>query len=138
LQLAVAFLDLDAFKTVNDTYGHDTGDQLLVVMAGRLKQVLRDGDTLARLGGDEFVAILVDLADAGACETLLGRLLQAASLPLQVGELTLVVSASIGVTFYPQGDVDVDADQLLRQADHAMYQAKQSGKNRYVAFDGSI
>jgi diguanylate cyclase (GGDEF)-like protein/PAS domain S-box-containing protein len=137
-QLGLAFLDLDGFKAVNDTYGHAVGDQLLSGLAQRMKQVLRDGDTLARLGGDEFVAILVDLADAGACETLLGRLLQAASLPLQVGELTLVVSASIGVTFYPQGDDDVDADQLLRQADHAMYQAKQSGKNRYVAFDGSI
>jgi diguanylate cyclase (GGDEF)-like protein/PAS domain S-box-containing protein len=136
-QLGLAFLDLDGFKAVNDTYGHAVGDQLLSGLAHRMKQVLRDGDTLARLGGDEFVAILVDLSDATACETLLDRLLQAASLPLQVGELTLVVSASIGVTFYPQGDDDVDADQLLRQADHAMYQAKQSGKNRYVAFDGS-
>jgi diguanylate cyclase (GGDEF)-like protein/PAS domain S-box-containing protein len=133
-RLAVAYLDLDGFKAVNDTHGHEVGDRLLVGLAGRMQQALREGDTLARLGGDEFVAVLQDLADMDACEPLLHRLLWAASVPYDVGELTLQVSASLGVTFYPQ-DEDVDSDQLLRQADQAMYAAKLQGKNRFVVFD---
>ena len=131
--LAVAYLDLDGFKAVNDRHGHDAGDQLLVVLATRMRQALREGDTLARLGGDELVAVLCDLENEAASVPLLNRLLDAASQQVLVGELMLRVSASIGVSFYPQ--VDVDADQLLRQADQAMYQAKLSGKNRYHLFD---
>ena len=131
---AVAFLDLDGFKAINDHHGHDAGDELLIALATRMKQTLRDGDTLARMGGDEFVAVLVDLSDPGACVPMLSRLLAAAAQPVEVGGLTLQVSASLGVTFYPQAE-EVDADQLLRQADQAMYQAKQSGKNRYHVFD---
>lgn len=133
-QLAVAFLDLDGFKAVNDKQGHEAGDQLLVALANHMKRALRDGDTLARLGGDEFVAVLVDLADVNACQPLLSRLLAAAAQPIQYGDHQLQVSASLGVTFYPQGE-DIDADQLLRQADQAMYQAKLAGKNRYHIFD---
>ncbi len=99
-----------------------------------MKSVLREGDTLARLGGDEFVAVMADLADANTCGTTLSRLLAAASQPMVFGEFRLKVSASVGVTFYPQAE-PVDADQLMRQADQAMYQAKVSGKNRYHAFD---
>ena len=134
LQLAVAFLDLDGFKAVNDKHGHEAGDQLLVALANHMKRALRDGDTLARLGGDEFVAVLVDLADAKACQPLLSRLLAAASQPIQYGDVYLQVSASLGVSFYPQNE-GIDADQLLRQADQAMYQAKLAGKNRYHIFD---
>jgi diguanylate cyclase (GGDEF)-like protein/PAS domain S-box-containing protein len=133
-QLAVAYLDLDGFKAINDHHGHETGDQLLIVLAERMKQTLREGDTLARLGGDEFVAVLLDLSDVAACVPMLTRLLAAAAQPVLVGELTHQVSASLGVTFYPQAD-EVDADQLLRQADQAMYQAKLAGKNRYHIFD---
>jgi diguanylate cyclase (GGDEF)-like protein/PAS domain S-box-containing protein len=133
-QLAVAFLDLDGFKAVNDKQGHEAGDQLLVALASHMKRTLRDGDTLARLGGDEFVAVLVDLADVKACQLLLSRLLTAAAQPIQYGDYQLQVSASLGVTFYPQNE-DIDADQLLRQADQAMYQAKLAGKNRYHIFD---
>lgn len=133
-QLAVAYLDLDGFKAINDNHGHEAGDQLLIAVAARMKQVLREGDTLARLGGDEFVAVLLDLTDVGASVPMLTRLLAAAAKPLRVGDLLLQVSASVGVTFYPQED-DIDADQLLRQADHAMYQAKLAGKNRYHIFD---
>ncbi len=133
-RLAVAFLDLDRFKAINDQYGHDVGDQMLVAVAAHMKQALRDGDTLARLGGDEFVAVLLDIPDAAASVPMLRRLLAAAALPVQIGVLTLQVSASLGVTFYPQRD-DVDADQLLRQADQAMYQAKLAGMNRYHVFD---
>ena len=134
VQTAVAFLDLDGFKAINDSHGHDAGDELLIALATRMKQTLRDGDTLARMGGDEFVAVLVDLSDPGACVPMLSRLLAAAAQPVEIGGLTLQVSASLGVTFYPQAE-EVDADQLLRQADQAMYQAKQSGKNRYHVFD---
>ena len=134
--LAVAFLDLDGFKSVNDTHGHDIGDQLLIALATRMKQALRDGDTLARMGGDEFVAVLMDLDDVAASVPLLTRLLDAAAQPVSLGALTLQVSASLGVTFYPQPQ-EVDADQLLRQADQAMYQAKLAGKNRYQVFDAA-
>ncbi len=132
--LAVAYLDLDGFKAINDKHGHQTGDQLLIAIATRMKDTLREGDTLARLGGDEFVALLLDLNDVANSEPVLTRLLSAAAQPFQVGDLALQVSASLGLTFYPQTD-DVEADQLLRQADQAMYQAKQAGRNRYHVFD---
>jgi diguanylate cyclase (GGDEF)-like protein/PAS domain S-box-containing protein len=135
--LAVAYLDLDGFKAINDNHGHGAGDQMLIAIATRMKQALREGDTLARLGGDEFVAVLLDLADIESSEPMLTRLLSAAAQPLRVGDLVLQVSASLGVTFYPQSE-DMDADQLLRQADQAMYQAKLAGKNRYHVFDAEL
>ena len=135
--LAVVFLDLDAFKAINDKHGHDAGDQLLMQLSRRMKEALRETDTLARMGGDEFVAVLAGLADGTDCELLLARLLQAASDPVMVsgksGPVNLQVSASIGVTMYPQDSSD--ADLLLRHADQAMYAAKQAGKNRYHVFD---
>jgi diguanylate cyclase (GGDEF)-like protein/PAS domain S-box-containing protein len=133
-RLAVAYLDLDGFKEINDLHGHDAGDHLLATVAGRMKQVLREGDTLARLGGDEFVAVLLDLADDIATVPMLCRLRDAAAQPVQASGRVLQVSASLGVTFYPQAE-EVDADQLLRQADQAMYQAKLAGKDRYHVFD---
>ncbi len=132
--LAVAYLDLDGFKAVNDSHGHETGDQVLITLASRMQQTLREGDTLARLGGDEFVAVLLDLPDVAAGAPMLNRLLAAAAEPLNVNGQVLQVSASLGVTFYPQAE-DVDADQLLRQGDQAMYRAKLAGKNRYHIFD---
>ncbi|WP_295456184.1 EAL domain-containing protein [uncultured Thiodictyon sp.] len=132
--LAVAYLDLDGFKSINDQYGHAAGDQLLIAVAAHMKQTLREGDTLARLGGDEFVAVLTDFADSDAWVPLVIRLLAAAGEPVKVGVLTHQVSASVGLTLYPQAD-PVDADQLLRQADQAMYQAKLAGKNGYHIFD---
>jgi diguanylate cyclase (GGDEF)-like protein/PAS domain S-box-containing protein len=132
--LALAYLDLDGFKTINDRHGHEAGDLLLMTVATRMKQSLREGDTLARIGGDEFVAVLLDLSNNQASVPMLQRLLAAAAEPVQLGELALQVSASLGVTFYPQVD-QVEADQLLRQADQAMYLAKQAGKNRYHFFD---
>jgi diguanylate cyclase (GGDEF)-like protein/PAS domain S-box-containing protein len=131
--LAVVFLDLDAFKEVNDVYGHDVGDELLIALSVRMKEALREGDTLARFGGDEFIAVLADLAKIEDCEPVLERFLLAASEPVIIGDLVLNVSASIGVTIYPQDSVD--ADQLIRHADQAMYVAKQSGKNSYHLFD---
>jgi diguanylate cyclase (GGDEF)-like protein/PAS domain S-box-containing protein len=134
LLLAVAYLDLDGFKTINDLYGHQMGDRFLAALASRMKLALREGDTLARLGGDEFVAVLLDLPDVPASEVLLQRLLNAAAETVQIDGLTLQVSGSVGVAFYPQID-DVDADQVLRQADQAMYQAKLAGKNCFHHFD---
>jgi diguanylate cyclase (GGDEF)-like protein/PAS domain S-box-containing protein len=133
LSLAVAFLDLDGFKAVNDTHGHDVGDQLLTVLSLRMKEVLREFDTLARIGGDEFVAVLADLARVEDCKPVLDRLLLAASEPVLMGKLVLNISASIGVSFYPNDGVD--ADQLMRYADQAMYVAKKSGKNCYHLLD---
>ncbi|MBS0554844.1 MAG: EAL domain-containing protein [Proteobacteria bacterium] len=131
--LAVAYLDLDGFKAVNDRHGHNIGDELLITLALRMKEALREGDTLARIGGDEFVAVLVDLEHIDDCDPVLARLLQAAAAPATVGGAALQVSASIGVTLYPQDNAD--ADHLMRHADQAMYQAKQAGKNRYHRFD---
>jgi predicted signal transduction protein with EAL and GGDEF domain len=99
-----------------------------------MKKTLREGDTLARIGGDEFVAVLVDMVDATESLPILRRLLDAAAEPMQFGDATLQVSASLGVTVYPQGE-ELDADQLQRQADQAMYQAKVAGRNRYHFFD---
>ena len=131
--LAVAYLDLDGFKEVNDRHGHKVGDDLLVILAQRMKAALREGDTLARIGGDEFVAVLVDLEHLRDSTPMLVRLLESASAPVSLAGTTLQVSASIGVTLYPEDAAD--ADHLLRHADQAMYRAKQTGRNRYRIFD---
>jgi len=131
--LAVLYIDLDGFKSVNDNHGHETGDKLLIAVASRWNETLREGDTLARIGGDEFIVILVDLEHNRDYELILQRLLDAAAEPIRVDEQMLRVSASIGVTIYPQDGGD--ADQLMRHADQAMYLAKQAGKNCFHLFD---
>lgn len=132
-QLAIAYLDLDGFKPVNDTYGHNVGDALLTRIARRLTAVLRETDTVARLGGDEFVMVLGGSANRqDYLETLERVRLQLAE-PCQLAEVCVSLSASIGVTFFP--DDDADADALLRHADQAMYRAKQAGRNRYHVFE---
>lgn len=133
-QVAVAYLDLDGFKSVNDRYGHSAGDQLLIALSNAMKDTLREGDTLARIGGDEFVAVLIDVKDTESCMPMLNRLIQAAASSVQLGNVNVQISASLGVSFYPQSE-DIDADQLMRQADQAMYQAKGAGKNRCHVFD---
>ncbi|MEF8699375.1 MAG: EAL domain-containing protein [Candidatus Accumulibacter sp. UW20] len=135
--LAVAFIDLDGFKAINDHHGHEAGDLLLIAVATRMNESLRKGDTLARIGGDEFVAVLVDLTEITASVPMLSRLLDAAAQPVHAGDALLQVSASAGVTFYPQAQ-EINADQLFRQADQAMYQAKLAGKNRYHVFDAEL
>jgi len=131
--MGVAFLDLDGFKAINDKHGHVAGDQLLVTLAHRIKGVLRESDTLARIGGDEFVAILADLEGSQACEPLIERMLRAAAAPVRVGDEMLQVTASMGVTIYPQDPAEPEL--LIRHADQAMYLAKQAGKNRSQFFD---
>ncbi len=135
--LAVAFLDLDGFKAINDAHSHAVGDRLLINLSSRMKAVLREGDTFARIGGDEFVALLLDIDSIAACQPTLSRLLAAAAQPVRIDGLVLQVTASLGVTFYPQGD-GIGAEQLLRQADQAMYQAKIAGKNRFHVFDPTL
>lgn len=132
-ELAVVYLDLDGFKVINDQYGHHVGDELLIIIAGRMEEALRQGDTISRLGGDEFVAVLSDLSSEEECTPILERLLLASSEPVVIHDTIIQVSSSIGVTLYPRDGVD--AEQLLRHADLAMYQSKQSGKNRYHFFD---
>jgi diguanylate cyclase (GGDEF)-like protein/PAS domain S-box-containing protein len=133
--LAVTFMDIDDFKAVNDTYGHDLGDKLLVELSKRMKEALREGDTLARIGGDEFIAIMVDLESIKGSKPVLERLLKTTTEPVTVDDTVVQVSLSIGVTLYPQDGAD--ADQLMRHADQAMYLAKQEGKNRYHLFDAA-
>jgi diguanylate cyclase (GGDEF)-like protein/PAS domain S-box-containing protein len=133
--LAVAYMDLDGFKVVNDTYGHELGDKLLVELSKRMKEALRKGDTLARIGGDEFIAVMVDLESIEGSKPVLERLLRTTTDPITVGDAVMQVSLSIGVTLYPQDGAD--ADQLIRHADQSMYIAKQAGKNRYQLFDAA-
>ncbi|NOT16963.1 MAG: EAL domain-containing protein [Sulfuriferula sp.] len=130
---AVCLLDLDEFKPINDTYGHEIGDKVLVEIAHRLNLAMRGDDTVARLGGDEFVLLLNDFRAISEIEIALRRIMQAVAQPCAVGSIAMSVNASIGLTVYPLDDVD--ADTLMRHADQAMYQAKQAGRNRYYLFD---
>jgi diguanylate cyclase (GGDEF)-like protein/PAS domain S-box-containing protein len=133
--LAVLFIDLDRFKTINDTLGHGTGDMLLKTIAQRLQSGLRKGDTVARVGGDEFV-IMLPGANADAASEAAERLLALIPEPIPVGELSLHITPSIGICLCPQdGDTP---DLLLRHADTAMYQAKAAGRNGYAFFSESI
>ena len=131
--LAVCMLDLDGFKPVNDTHGHKVGDQLLIELARRLQAGVRGDDTVARLGGDEFVLLLGSIHSVREMDEALTRLLQVIAAPYALVEPPLQLSASIGVTLYPNDSGD--ADTLLRHADHAMYLAKEAGKNRYLLFN---
>ncbi len=131
--LAVCYLDLDGFKPVNDTLGHDAGDQVLIEIAKRLLNTVRGGDTVARLGGDEFVVLLLGLERGDECMVTLERLLSEIAQPISVKGNLLTLGASIGVSIYPLDDEVPDT--LLRHADQAMYVAKQSGKNRFYIYD---
>ena len=134
--LAVCYLDLDGFKPINDTMGHDAGDHVLIEVARRIEHTIRGGDTVARLGGDEFVVLLLGLEKGEECVATLERLLVAISQLIAIKNKTCTVSASIGVSIYPLDDEDPDT--LLRHADQAMYVAKQSGKNRFHIYDPAL
>jgi diguanylate cyclase (GGDEF)-like protein len=135
--LAVLFIDVDDFKTVNDSLGHGVGDALLVSAAGRLRGSVRPEDTVARLGGDEFAVMLPDVDDPRAHSSVVAtRILRAFELPLDAGDELVSVHLSIGIADSRQsGD---DADELIRNADVAMYQAKSKGKARYEHFEPSM
>lgn len=131
--LAVCFIDLDDFKNINDKFDHAAGDRVLIGITENLKHVLRADDTLARLGGDEFALLLSDIASPEESATILDRVMTGIRQPIQLDNAAVSLSASIGVSLYP--DDNVDPDTLLRHADHAMYLAKEAGKNRYHLFD---
>ncbi len=131
--LAVCLLDLDGFKAVNDRYGHAAGDQLLIEFSRRALAIMRDTDTLSRLGGDEFVLLLNDLDNLEQGLEVIRRVLDAARCSYDIGGDPVCVSASVGITIFP--DDGVAPDLLLRHADQAMYVAKQTGRNRYFLFD---
>ncbi len=131
-RLAVVFVDLDRFKYINDTLGHDVGDRLLQVMAERFTSAVAASDTVARLGGDEFVLLLHGQAGPDTVTTILERLLPTISAPLRYGQSDLEVTCSIGVALYP--DDGSDPATLLKHADSAMYRAKEQGRNNYQFF----
>ena len=130
--VAVMFLDLDRFKTINDSLGHTAGDALLVQVAERIESILRRSDTLARPGGDEFVAVLPLLDSAEDADVVAGKLLEALSQPFKVLEHELTSTPSIGISLYP-GD-GKDPDTLIRNADAAMYSAKSRGRNTWERY----
>ena len=134
--LAVCFLDLDNFKPINDQFGHDVGDQLLIDVAGRIKANIREEDTVSRQGGDEFALLLGGLGAFDPCEQMLKRILHSLAQPFLIKDLNISISASIGVTLYPLDDNEIGT--LIRHADQAMYQAKLAGKNRYHLFNTEL
>ncbi len=131
-RFTLAFMDIDRFKVVNDSLGHNAGDQLLVQIANRLRESAREIDTVARLGGDEFIVLLVEIDQLSEQVTLLERLKQSIAAPMMLDEQEVAVSCSIGFCCYPSDGRD--AVTLLRNADTAMYQAKHQGRNRICAF----
>ncbi len=133
--VAVLFVDLDDFKNVNDSLGHEAGDQLLTAVAERLSQVLRPGDVLARFGGDEFSVLLPGIADERQALKVADRLAQALRTPIVVSGQPRFVSASVGLRLSGPLDADVDPKAILRDADTAMYRAKELGKGRCEVFD---
>ena len=127
--LAVLFIDLDSFKTINDTQGHTVGDQLLRITAERLMGCVRNADTVARLGGDEFIALLANISRRHDAEQVAQKILEALARAFVIDGQEPFVTASIGIALYPAGGIDAEA--LLHNADSAMYHAKQAGKNNY-------
>ena len=127
--LAVMFIDLDHFKTINDTLGHTAGDELLLEMSQRLTTCVREEDTVARLGGDEFTMILSELREPEDAIGVAQKILDAVQQPMTIAGMTVELSASIGIALYPVDGFDVET--LLRNADSAMYRAKESGRNNY-------
>ncbi len=131
-KIAIIMLDLDEFKKVNDTWGHNVGDKLLQAVAGRLAHMFRRGDTIARLGGDEFVLLVPEMPAFEVARNIAERIVFSFNKPFNLEGIELPITASVGLTLYPDdGD---SADILVRNADVAMYRAKLEGKNRYCVY----
>jgi diguanylate cyclase (GGDEF)-like protein len=130
--LALLFLDLDLFKRVNDSLGHDAGDALLRLAADRIRRAVREADMLFRMAGDEFTVLLEDVRGPEEAAMVAGRVLEGVAEPLQVGEHQLAITASIGIALYP--DDEGVGERLMKAADTAMYRAKELGRNRYAFF----
>lgn len=133
--LALAYIDLDHFKPVNDNYGHHIGDLLLIEVSNRLGQAIRNCDYIARAGGDEFIAILGEISDHQSAVTVAQRIVDSLRQPFQIENHLIEISCSVGIAMYPK---DGDLDKIKVNADAAMYKAKQSGKNQYRFFDTEI
>ncbi|MGH8508662.1 MAG: diguanylate cyclase domain-containing protein [Gammaproteobacteria bacterium] len=135
-KIAVMFIDLDRFKDINDTLGHEAGDSLLKGVAERLRPEVRESDAVARLGGDEFIVILIDIARPEDAANVARKLLRTLSAPMNLGGTEMVISASIGISLSPEDGSDVKT--LLHHADTALYRAKESGKNDYCFYAASL
>ena len=130
--LAVMFIDLDGFKVINDTLGHPAGDQVLQGIAGRLRNCMREADTVARFGGDEFTAVLPMIGRAEDAAMIAKKIIEVGRQPLTIGSNELAITISIGIALFPDDGEDVET--LMKNADSAMYRAKESGKNNYQFF----
>lgn len=135
-QVAVAYIDLDKFKFINDNLGHEAGDQLLVEVARRLLDCVRESDTVSRLGGDEFVVVLYDQANEDVTLHAMQRILQSIAEPIFINGGEIKTTCSIGFSFYPQDGLDVET--LLKNADTAMYRAKELGRNNFQFFTDAL
>lgn len=133
--LAIAFIDLDGFKHINDTYGHQTGDHLLIAVASRLSTAIRGCDMVARLGGDEFVALIDEVRSDEEIVPIVERIIKSLHKPFNVNQHEINISASVGISVAPR---DGDMVKLMLRADTAMYRAKNDGKNRYRFYDSAI
>lgn len=134
--IAVLFLDLDNFKTINDTLGHDAGDQLLKQVADRLRGCIRAGDTISRQGGDEFVIVLAEVTQSEDASKVAQKIIDSLGATVQLGGTALSVTTSIGISVYVPGE-DADYDDLMKRADAAMYDAKRAGRNQYCFYTGT-
>ena len=134
--VAVMFMDLDRFKIINDTLGHNVGDQLLLQMSQRLGRTVRDGDTVARFGGDEFAILLDDIDSDSHISSLAQKLLDTLATPFKINKQELYVTASIGISIFPNDGED--SETILRNADVAMYRAKDLGKNNYQFYSDDL
>lgn len=133
--LALLFIDLDYFKVINDTLGHDIGDKLLMEAAARINECVRKMDTVARMGGDEFTVILTQVGEALYAEKIAAAIIRKLTTPFAIDDEQLNVSASIGIALYP--DDGLDSEQLLKNADVAMYAAKSNGRSRFSRFNNA-
>lgn len=135
-KIAVMFLDLDKFKYINDTYGHDTGDKVLIEIANRLKSLVRESDTVARIGGDEFIIAIYNFDTKEDLEHLSNKIILSVCKPIKIDDKEHIITASLGINIYPDDGSSIE--MLLRNADIAMYVAKTSGKNQCVFFNDSM
>lgn len=127
--LALVFLDLDFFKTINDTLGHEIGDELLIRVGMILKSCVRESDLVVRLGGDEFVLLLEGIDNKQAIREVADRFFDTVKAPLKIQEHSIMVSASIGISVFPKDGTDIQ--DLMKKADISLYQVKESGRNRF-------
>jgi diguanylate cyclase (GGDEF)-like protein len=133
-KIALLYVDLDKFKQINDAHGHLAGDAVLIEVATRLRTLLRESDTVARMGGDEFVVILHDISSKTAVQHVATKIITSLADPIPFHDLRLTITASVGISIYPDDDKQIDA--LLHKADKAMYLAKKSSTTSYIFYEG--